>query len=195
MVVGVFHEASVDFHLAPQYRFERLRHLVPRRDFAVACSEFAVWRDHTQFFLPRDRLFAQLVPALIELALVLVGPFLRYMVWRMCCTGREVDEERLVGCESLLHRDPFHRLVCHVIHEGIAFLGCFLKLDGSRAFKERWIPLIRLAADETVEVFEAAATRGPGVERPGRARFPDRHFMALAKLCRGVAVELERPRE
>ena len=54
---------------------------------------------------------------------------------------------------------------------------------------------MRLAADEAVEVLEAAAAGWPGVERPGRAGLPHRHFMALAELRGGVAIQLQRFRE
>ena len=147
------------------------------------------------FFCRAKRLFAQLVPALVELALVLVGPLLGHVVRRVGRAGREVDEERLVGCQRLLLRDPGHRLVGHVLHEVVALFGRLLRLDRRGAFVQRRVPLVRLAADEAVEVLEAAAARGPGVERSDRARLPHRHFVALAELRRGVAVELQRPRE
>jgi len=57
----------------------------------------------------------------------------------------------------------------------------------SRTFVNRWIPLIGLASDESVEVFESR-TRGPAIERPHRTRLPRRHFMALAELRRRIAV-------
>ncbi len=52
---------------------------------------------------------------------------------------------------------------------------------------------MRLAADEAVEVFEAAAAGRPGVERAGRTGLPHRHLVALAELGRGVAVQFQRP--
>ena len=107
--------------------------------------------------------------------------------------GREVDEERLVGDERFLLPDPVDRLVGHVLHEVIALFGRLLHLDGRRALVERRIPLVRLAADEAVEILEAAAAGGPGVERTRRAGLPHRHLVALAELRRGVAVQLERP--
>ena len=153
----------------------------------------AVLRDDAELLLPREGLLAQLVPALVELALVLVRPFLRDVVRRVGRARREVDEERLVGDERLLLADPADRLVGHVLHEVIALFGRLLHFDRRGALVERGIPLMRLAADEAVEVLEAAAARRPGVERAGRARLPHRHFMALAELRRGVAVQLQRP--
>ncbi len=60
------------------------------------------------------------------------------------------------------------------------------------AFVDAGVVLVRLAADEAVEVFEAAAGAGPVVERPHRAGLPHRHLVALAELGRRVAVQLQR---
>src|SRR5215510_11315173 len=65
----------------------------------------------------------------VELALVLVGPLLGHMVWRVGGTRREVDEERFIGYERLLLRDPSHRLVGHVRHEVVAFFRRLPRLD------------------------------------------------------------------
>ena len=138
---------------------------------------------------------AQLVPALVEFALVLVGPLLGHMVGGVRRARREVDEEGLVRGERLLLRHPRHGLVGHVLHEVIALFGRFLGFDRRRAFVQRRVPLVRLAADEAVEIFETAAAGRPGVERPDRARLPHRHFVAFAELRRRVAVELQRPRQ
>ena len=195
VVVGVLHVARVNFHLPAQHRLERLRHLVPGRDFLVTRGQLAVRRDDAELLLSCECLLAQLVPALVELALVLVDPFLRDVVGRVCRAGCEVDEEGLVGGEGFLLGDPGHRLVGHVLYEVVTLFGRFLGLDGNRAFIERRIPLVRLAADEAVEILEAAAARGPGVERTGGARLPDRHFVALAELRGGVTVQFERLRQ
>src|SRR5262245_29110304 len=128
MVVSVLEEPRIDLHLAAQYGLHRLRHIFPRWDLRVARGEPAVLRDHTQLLLSSKGLLAQLVPALVELALVLVGPLLGYMMWRVGSTRREVDEERLVGCQRLLLRDPGHCLVGHIRHEVVALFGRLLRL-------------------------------------------------------------------
>ena len=76
--------------------------------------------------------------------------------------------------------------------EVVALLGRPLVLDRRGALVERRIPLVRLAAEEAVEVFEAAAAGGPRVEGADGAGLPDGDFVVLAELRGGVAVELER---
>ena len=195
MVVGVLHEAGVHLHLAAQDGLERLRHVVPRRNFAVASGELRVRRDDAERLLPGDGFLAQLVPALVELALVFVSPFLRHMMRRVRRAGCEIGKERLVRRQRLLLRHPGHRLVGHVLHEVITLFGRLLGLDRRGAFVQSRIPLVRLAADEAIEILEAAAAGRPGVERPDRAGFPHRHFVALAELRRRVAVEFQCPRQ
>src|SRR6186713_3630250 len=99
----------------------------------------------------------------------------------------EVHEERLVGHERLLLARPLDRLVGHVLGEVVALLRRLLRLYRRRALVDRRVVLVRLAADEAVEVLEAAAAARPGVERAHRARLPDRHLVALAELCGRIA--------
>ena len=106
--------------------------------------------------------------------------------------GREVHEERLVGHQRLLLAHPAHRLVRHVLGEVVALLGTLALFHRRRAFVDGRIPLVGLAADEAVEVLEAAAAGGPLVERSHRAGLPHRHLVALAELRGRVAIELER---
>ena len=156
----------------------------------MARRQLGVGRDHAELLLAREGPLAQRVPAVVELARVLVGPLLGDVVRRVGGAGREVDEERLVGHQRLLLADPLDRLVGHVAHEVVALFGRALGLDRRRALVQRRVVLVRLAADEAVEVLEAAAGR-PVVERAQRARLPDRHLVALAELGGRVPVELE----
>ena len=192
MVVDVLEEGRIDLHLAGEDRPHVLRRLVPRRDLVRPRGQHGVGGDDAQLLLACERLLTQLVPALIELALVLLDPVLRHVVRRVAGAGREIHEERLVGHQRLLLPRPLDRLVRHVLGEVVALLGRLLRLDCRRAFVDRGIPLVGFAADETVEVLEAAAAGRPLIERTHRARLPDRHFVALAELRRRVAIELER---
>src|SRR5271165_3195361 len=117
------------------------------------------------------------------------------MVRSMGSAGCEIDEERLVRGQRLLLSDPFHSLIRHVIDKVVAFFGGPLVFTRRRTLVERRVPLVGLAADEAVEVFEAAATGRPSVERPVRTCLPDRHFVALAEMRGRVAVELKRSRQ
>ena len=143
-------------------------------------------------FCRAKRLLAQRVPALVELALVLGRPLGGHVVRRVRRARRVVDEERLVGHQRLLLAHPVDRVVGHVLGEVVALLRRAVGLDRDGVLVDRRRVLVRLAADEAVEVLEAAAAGGPGVERPHRARLPHRHLVALAELRRRVAVELQR---
>lgn len=102
----------------------------------------------------------------------------------------EVHEERPVGGQCLLLSDPAEGLVGHVRHEMVTLLGRAVHLDRRGALVQTRIPLVSLATDKPVEVFETTAAAGPRVERPDRAGLPDRDFVALAELGGVVAVEL-----
>ena len=103
---------------------------------------------------------------------------------------REIHEERLVGHQHLLLAHPGDGAVGQVLGERVAFLGRLGRLDGGRAFVEAGKVLVRLAADEAVEMLEARAGR-PLVERPDGRDLPERHFVALAELRGRIAVELQ----
>src|ERR1700734_445661 len=195
MMIGILQEPGIYLHLAYEYGLERRGHSVPRRNFFVPRCQFAIFRNDSQLFLARESFLAQLVPTLIELAFVLIRPFFGNVVRCVGGTRREIHEEGLIGNQRLLLTDPVDSLVRHILHEVIAFFGSLLHLDRCGAFVERGIPLVRLSADEPVEIFKAPATGGPCVEGPRGTRFPDGDFMTLAELRRGVAVELERARE
>ena len=144
----------------------------------------------SQLLLPSQDLLAQRIPALVEAALVLVRPLRRNVMRGVRRPRGEVHEERLVGHERLLLARPLDRLVGHVLGEVVALLGRLLRLQRRRALVDGRVVLVRLTADEAVEVLEAAAGR-PGVERSHRARLPDRHLVALAELRRRIAVQLQ----
>jgi hypothetical protein len=92
VIVHVFEHAGVNFHLSRQHGLERVRHVVPGGDFFMTLAELRVRRHHAQGFLPRQRLFAEFVPSLVELALILVRPFLRHVVWCMTCTRSKIRQ-------------------------------------------------------------------------------------------------------
>ena len=192
VVVGVLEEAGVDLHLAGEDGLQVVGHVVPGGDLLGAGGQLRLGRDHAELLLARERLLAQLVPALVELALVLRRPLRPHVMWRVCRSRREVDEERLVAHQRLLLTDPVDRFVGHVLGEVVALLGRLLRLDRGRPLVDRRVVLVRLAADEAVEVLEPPAARRPRVEGPHRARLPHRNLVALPELRRRVAVQLQR---
>jgi hypothetical protein len=76
--------------------------------------------------------------------------------------GREIDEERLVRRHRLLGFHPIDRLVRHV--DGEVVVLHFGRIDLDHAIVDERIPLVGLAADETIEFVEALACR-PAVKR------------------------------
>src|ERR1700729_2549105 len=104
--------------------------------------------------------------------------------------GGKIHEERLIAREKSLLAYPGDRAIRHILHEVVALLGRLRRFHNFRALVNRGIPLIGLTGDETIEVFESGARR-PSIERPNGACFPYRHFMALAELRRGIAIETE----
>ena len=190
VVVGVLEEAGVDLHLAREHRLELVGHVVPGWDLLVPRRQLRLRRHDPKLLLPFEDLLAKCIPALVEAALVLVRPLRRNVVRGVRRPRGEVHEEGLVGHERLLLASPLDRLVGHVLGEVVALLRRLLRLHRRRALVEGRVVLIRLTADEAVEVLEAAAGR-PGVEGPHRARLPDRHLVALAELRRRIAVQLQ----
>ena len=122
-----------------------------RADLLVACEGF----------------LAHLVPAVIEFALVLRDPVLRNMVRRMRRARREVNEERLVGCDRFLLPDPADRFVGHVLHQVVALVAGTWRLDRRRPLIQRRVVLAGLSANEPVEVLETQSRSASG--RRGRS--------------------------
>ena len=149
-------------------------------------------RDHAQLLLALERFVADRVPALVELALVLVGPFLRHVVRRMRRAGRVIDEERLVRRHRLLRLHPVDRLVGHV-HGEVVVLH-LRRVDLDRAVVDERVPLVGLTADEAVELVEALV-RGPAVERARDAGFPGGGLVPLAERAGTVAIEPQHLRQ
>ena len=80
--------------------------LRPGRDPLRTGRQLAVLGHDAQLLLVRQRRLAQRVPALVELAFVLVAPLRRDVMRRMRGAEREIDEERLVGGQRLLRLHP-----------------------------------------------------------------------------------------
>src|SRR6266496_1567840 len=77
----------------------------------------------------------------------------------------------------------------------VTLLRRLLRLDRGRALVEGRVVLVCLAADEAVEILEAAAAARPRVEGPEWARLPHRHLVTLPELRGRIAVQLQRLRQ
>ena len=97
--VGVFAEAGVEFHqtrLESAFRFGDVR---PGGHGRVARREFGVGGNPAERFLAGEDFLAKLVPALVELAFVFVGPCRGDVVRPVDAAGCPVHEERFVRGE------------------------------------------------------------------------------------------------
>src|SRR5262249_8138178 len=93
MMICEFVKSGVDFHLTSQDRLQIFGLVLPCRYLGGTHCKFAFLRNHSEPFLPRERLFANLVPSMVELALVFVRPVLGNVMWRMGCSRREVPKK------------------------------------------------------------------------------------------------------
>lgn len=75
------------------------RQRVLGRQFNGAWRQFGIGRDPRRL-PPGERLFAQLVPAPVELALVPVDPFLRHVMRRKGGAGGEIKKKGLSGAAA-----------------------------------------------------------------------------------------------
>ena len=194
-MVGVLRVAGVDLHLAGVERLERVGEVVPSREGRVAGRQLGVGGNHAEVLLASERLLAKLVPALVELALVLVGPFLADVVRGVAAAGREVREERLVRVLGADRVEPLDGAIRHGVREVERIL--FVVVLGRRAddllvLGQARVPLARATAEEPVEVVEAPSV-GPPVERSRRTLLAVGGEVPLPEGGGAVAVLLQDP--
>ena len=195
VVVGVLRVPGVDLHLAGIERLEVVREAVPRGKRRVTRGELGVGRDHPEFLLAGEGLLPELVPALVELPLVLVGPLLRDVVRRVATPGREVQEEGLVRVLGSDPVQPLDAAIRHRVREVVRMLLVVVlrrRADDLLVLGQARVPLARVTPQESVEVVETPAVR-PTVERPRRALLSVRRQVPLPEGGGAVAVLLESP--
>ena len=165
------------------------RQRVPLLDVGVARGELGLAGEEPELLLAREHGLAVRVPAVVEGALVAVGPFLRHVMRGVRAAGRVVHEERLLRSVHVGVEHELDRLVGQVLAQVVALLGRARLGHRRVVLGQVRIPLVGLAAQEAVEALEAAAQR-PAVERPrGRVLLRGRE-VPLAE-AEGVVALLE----
>ena len=190
VVVRVLRVPGVHLHLAGVEGLQLVGHVVPGRERLVARGQLRVGRHDTELLLAGEGLFAQPVPSLVELALVLVGPVLRDVMGGVAAPGRVVDEERLVRLLGAHAVEPFDGPIRHRVGEVVRILRVVVALGGTDdllVLRKARIPLARSSAQDPVEVVEPPAVR-PAVQRPGRTLLAVGRQVPLAEARRAVAV-------
>ena len=142
-----FHEARIELLL---FR----RQLVPGLDVRIAIRKDRIGGNHAKFLLALKDLFAISIPALVELALVLIAPVFVYLVRSMSGARRVIEEERLVRRGLLLAVDIEDRLVGDLIAQ-VAAIGTDVRL----ILHQVRLVLVGLRAKKSEEVIEAFSGR------------------------------------
>ena len=139
---------------------------VPGRHRVGTRRQLRVLRDDTELLLVLEGDLALLVPAVVELALILVGPLLGDVVRSVRGARREVDEERLVRGGRLLLSDPA-RWPCRSWLRKSAMFGSSCGFSTGAVFSiKRRVPLVRLAAEEAPQVLETRVRSASGRTGP-----------------------------
>ena len=133
------------------------------------------------------------VPTVVELALVLVRPFLGRVVRAVDRGGRPVHEQRLVRLQSLLPAHPGDRVVRQIILEVVALLRRPRRLHVVQVSNQGRLPARRLRSEKAVEVLEADARR-PVLERADRGRLLGRRVVPLPPRTGRIPVVLQHVR-
>ena len=102
-------------------------------------------RGNAKFFLVSKDHLAVGVPAVIELALVLVGPLFGDVMRSVHGSRAEVHEERFVGRHLLGFSNKTDGFVYQVFRQVIAFFRCFFLLDNVVVVDQFRVILLRVA--------------------------------------------------
>ena len=155
--VGVLHEAGEDFSLPRKQLAVVFRKISPGTEVLRAVSQLGALRDDAHLFLIGHRLGPDLIPALVELAFVLVGPLLGDVVRRVHRTRCKVHKEGLVGRHGLLRLHPANRLVRHVIGKVITLH--MRRVDAGDTIVNQRVPLVGFTPDKAIKLVKARVCR------------------------------------
>ncbi len=178
--IDMFHEACEHLHQAPLKGPLRLGNAVPSRHAFGSRRELRARRNPAQLLLAFEGALAQGIPAVIEPAFILVGPFLEDMVRPVSGAGSPVHQEGLVGRERAMLAHPGDGLVRHVFAQMVLLV--MRGLNGVEVLDQARLPLRSLAGQEAVEVIEADTLAGrPKRERPHRRGLGRRRVVPFAE--------------
>ena len=193
--VGVLGIAGEDLHLAGVQLLLRGAERVPGGEEVGALGQFGIGRNDAELLLSLERLLAIDVPAVVELALVLVGPFLVHVVRRVAAPGRVVQEPGLVGVLGTNGVQPLDRFVGDVVGEVVELAVLALRHTRRRVvLGDDRVVLTGGAGQEAPPVIEAPAER-PVVERSGGAHLAAGRHVPLAESAGDVSVLAQDPRQ
>ena len=119
VIVGMRQSARIDFHHPREQALAVRLQRIPRGKLFRARGQFGVRRNDAELYLPGERLLADLVPALVELTLILGDPILWRVMRRMRGAGTVVQQPRLLRRERVLHPHPGDRLVGEITVEDV----------------------------------------------------------------------------
>jgi hypothetical protein len=194
VMVGMGQETGEHLHHAGIKLLLAGRERVPVLDVGIVAGELGVLGNDAQLLLALEDPLAIGIPAIVELALVFVRPFLRHVMGRMHRARAEIHEEGLVGRDLLGIGDEGDRLICNVLGQMIALLGSLLRLDRMIVVDKLRIVLMRIAAEEAIIALEAAAQR-PAFIGTGRRDLVRRGQMPFAERVGVVAMLQQHLRE
>ena len=159
--------------------------VIPCRNFIRPLRQDGVLGDDTQIDLVFEREFSLPIPTVVELALVLVGPFLGDVMRRVRRAWSPIDEERLIWRRRLLFAHPGNRVICNGLREMPSlFSGRF---DRRRIADQRCRPLVSLTTEEAIEILKPLPCR-PMFERSRWAGLIVGRVVPLSE--RGAAVAI-----
>ncbi len=147
-------------------------------------------------FFCRSSVFCAVdVPALVELAAVLVGPLLEHVVRRVGGTGGVIHHPRLLGVLRAHGVQPLDGLVGEVVGEVVGLAVLALRhADNGVVLGDDRVVLARSAGQKPPIVVESPSQR-PVVERPGRSLHVVRGQMPLAETACDITVVAQYARQ
>src|SRR4030095_10095657 len=106
LIIGMLAEACVGLHLTSEQLLLIGRERRPVFYVFGLWRELGISRNNAEFLLTFERFLSHFVPALIELALILLTPFGWHVMRSVGCAGCIVHEERLVRARRFLELHP-----------------------------------------------------------------------------------------